>query len=148
MTDASKKFLRILLIDDDPENGDVLELAQEDWSVLTLLSPDPIFEGEVDVNDFDLVAVDLVIHPNEQTRNSFVNVSPEVGYQTLRWLIQHYPEKPVVVMSALLEDFSAEAEFKSMFPGITYFKKPFDAFDASFRLAVENITKEGKLRRE
>lgn len=142
MTDG--QVLRILVIDDDPENGQVLELAQEDWKITTIVSPDPLFEGKIQLDDFDLVVVDLVIHPDEETRLSLLNVTPKVGYGILRWLNVHAPEKPMVVISALLGDYAAEAEFKALFPGVVYYKKPFDMFDPSFRQMIEALAAKGE----
>ncbi len=116
--------LRVLVIDDDILNAESMAFVQEDWVVSHLETPQPIFNGNVDLALFDVVFVDLIFHPKELEENGFHPDSPFLGFKLLDWFKTWKPDKPVIVLSARLGNPIYDRKLRASYPGVLFFPKP------------------------
>ncbi len=131
--------LNVLFIDDDPLNAESLAIAQDEWVVSCLESPQPLFDGKLDLDPFHMIFVDLVFHPAELQENGFYPKSPFLGYKVLNWFKVNAPQKPLVVVSGLLGNPTEDRRFKAAYPNVIFFPKPLDFGDKSIQGILERL---------
>ncbi len=135
----TRASLNVLFIDDEVDQAEALALCQDQWVISSLSSPQPLFDGQVDVSVFDLVIVDLVFNAVELTQNKFEPSTPHLGCKVLHWFRENSPQKPVVAMSALLANADEVKQFQIRFPEVVCFGKPMDFSDSNFGRILERL---------
>jgi len=134
--------IRVLFIDDEEDAILGLKLLHEDWESTGMTDPAPLLRGEIDVNSYDVILVDLVLRTTEEKADPtiyFRGPDPRSGFRVLEWLKENAPDKPVVVISALVDSPSFREAFERRFPGIPAFGKPLDFSHPAFVSLVERL---------
>ncbi|MFH1017886.1 MAG: response regulator [Pseudomonadota bacterium] len=133
-----KTPLRVLYIDDEEDNLEVFQLhCSERWRVRTLLNAEPLYNGSLSIDDFDIVFLDLVfLDPKD--RDSIKRPDPSGGFAVLKWLSDHRPKMPVLIVTGIVDPV-LKGRLERIGTWIRYCEKPVSFSQVGFMAMVEEF---------
>jgi DNA-binding NtrC family response regulator len=134
--------LRVLYVDDEPDNLDGFELnCGERWKITLLQEPRPVYTGDVKLEDFDILFLDLVLLRPDEVVTPFKAPNPSEGLKLLGWVHAQRPKMPVLIVTGII-DRNMKRSLEEAGPWIRYFEKPVNFGEKGFAEKIEEFVAE------
>jgi CheY-like chemotaxis protein len=131
--------LRVLYIDDEPDNLEGLELnCGERWKITLLQEPHSVYTGGVKLENFDVLFLDLVLLRPDEVANPFKNPDPSGGLKVLSWIHAQRPNMPVLIVTGII-DMNLKQRIEEVGPWLRYFEKPVNFGEKGFAEKIEEF---------